>query len=331
MGSTRSCSGPVRPGTAGRPRCVSKGDPPDFTGDFYSDVVESIGAELPEIHIHGFTPLEVWQGRDPRRAGAPVPHQAARRRAGDAPRDRGRGARRQGPPPSLPGQGEVRRMGRGDDHRPRAWSVGHLDPDVRPHRRAGVVGGALQCCGRSNGAPVGSPSSSRSPSSTWGRRSSSRAAPAPALPGTRWCWSMPSPASPSTASSRTSRLRGSSWGSMGGHGYRTPGATTSAAPWMNEIITRSAGAAPRSGGHPVRLRGGDPRCRPPPLQAFHHLRDPGRGVGPADSVGAGVWFLRPGQVDLWLKSHMSRRRSWRRRWIRMGLSAPTRGEDVARG
>jgi FO synthase len=35
---------------------------PDFTGNFYVDVVRSIKAELPDMHIHGFTPLEVWQG-----------------------------------------------------------------------------------------------------------------------------------------------------------------------------------------------------------------------------------------------------------------------------
>ncbi len=35
---------------------------PDFTGDFYAEVVEAIKAALPQMHIHGFTPLEVWQG-----------------------------------------------------------------------------------------------------------------------------------------------------------------------------------------------------------------------------------------------------------------------------
>jgi FO synthase len=35
---------------------------PDFTGNFYVDVVHAIKAELPDMHIHGFTPLEVWQG-----------------------------------------------------------------------------------------------------------------------------------------------------------------------------------------------------------------------------------------------------------------------------
>ncbi len=43
---------------------------PDFTGDFYAGVVEAIKAELPDMHIHGFTPLEVWQGAET--LGVPV-------------------------------------------------------------------------------------------------------------------------------------------------------------------------------------------------------------------------------------------------------------------
>ncbi len=37
---------------------------PEFTGDFYAGVVEAIKADLPGMHIHGFTPLEVWQGAE---------------------------------------------------------------------------------------------------------------------------------------------------------------------------------------------------------------------------------------------------------------------------
>lgn len=37
---------------------------PDFTGNFYVDVVKGIKEEMPEMHIHGFTPLEVWQGAE---------------------------------------------------------------------------------------------------------------------------------------------------------------------------------------------------------------------------------------------------------------------------
>lgn len=37
---------------------------PDYTGDFYVEVVEAIKERMPDLHIHGFTPLEVWQGAD---------------------------------------------------------------------------------------------------------------------------------------------------------------------------------------------------------------------------------------------------------------------------
>lgn len=44
--------------------CLQGGIHPEFTGDFYVGVVEAIKAELPGMHIHGFTPLEVWQGAE---------------------------------------------------------------------------------------------------------------------------------------------------------------------------------------------------------------------------------------------------------------------------
>jgi len=43
---------------------------PDFTGNFYVDVVKGIKEEMPGMHIHGFTPLEVWQGAET--LGVPV-------------------------------------------------------------------------------------------------------------------------------------------------------------------------------------------------------------------------------------------------------------------
>jgi FO synthase len=42
--------------------CLQGGIHPDFTGDFYVGVVEGVKAALPDMHIHGFTALEVWQG-----------------------------------------------------------------------------------------------------------------------------------------------------------------------------------------------------------------------------------------------------------------------------
>ncbi|MFQ5517212.1 MAG: 5-amino-6-(D-ribitylamino)uracil--L-tyrosine 4-hydroxyphenyl transferase CofH, partial [Acidimicrobiia bacterium] len=42
--------------------CLQGGIHPEFTGDFYVGVLEAIKSVAPEMHCHGFTPLEVWQG-----------------------------------------------------------------------------------------------------------------------------------------------------------------------------------------------------------------------------------------------------------------------------
>jgi FO synthase len=42
--------------------CLQGGIHPDFTGDFYVGVLRAIKERLPQMHVHGFTPLEVWQG-----------------------------------------------------------------------------------------------------------------------------------------------------------------------------------------------------------------------------------------------------------------------------
>jgi FO synthase len=42
--------------------CLVGGIHPSFDGNFYLDIVKSVKAELPGMHIHGFTPLEIWQG-----------------------------------------------------------------------------------------------------------------------------------------------------------------------------------------------------------------------------------------------------------------------------
>jgi len=44
--------------------CLQGGIHPEFTGRFYIDVVEAVKERLPDMHIHGFTPLEVWQGAE---------------------------------------------------------------------------------------------------------------------------------------------------------------------------------------------------------------------------------------------------------------------------
>ncbi len=44
--------------------CLQGGIHPEFTGSFYLDMVKAIKAKLPDMHIHGFTPLEIWQGAE---------------------------------------------------------------------------------------------------------------------------------------------------------------------------------------------------------------------------------------------------------------------------
>ena len=42
--------------------CLQGGIHPAFTGDFYLDVVRAVKSEVPDLHVHAFRALEVWQG-----------------------------------------------------------------------------------------------------------------------------------------------------------------------------------------------------------------------------------------------------------------------------
>jgi len=44
--------------------CLQGGIHPAFTGEYYASVVAAIRSELPELHIHAFSALEVWQGAE---------------------------------------------------------------------------------------------------------------------------------------------------------------------------------------------------------------------------------------------------------------------------
>lgn len=44
--------------------CLQGGIHPDFTGQFYIDLVTAIKDRVPDMHIHGYTPLEIWQGAE---------------------------------------------------------------------------------------------------------------------------------------------------------------------------------------------------------------------------------------------------------------------------
>jgi FO synthase len=44
--------------------CLQGGIHPAFTGEYYASVVDAIRTELPDLHIHAFSALEIWQGAE---------------------------------------------------------------------------------------------------------------------------------------------------------------------------------------------------------------------------------------------------------------------------
>ena len=50
--------------------CLQGGIHPDFDGDYYIDVTRAVKEAAPDIHVHGFTALEVTEGA--RRLGEPL-------------------------------------------------------------------------------------------------------------------------------------------------------------------------------------------------------------------------------------------------------------------
>jgi FO synthase len=44
--------------------CMQGGIHPEYTGQTYLDIVKAVRAAVPDIHVHAFSPLEVWQGAE---------------------------------------------------------------------------------------------------------------------------------------------------------------------------------------------------------------------------------------------------------------------------
>lgn len=44
--------------------CLQGGIHPEYTGDTYLEICSAIKQQLPELHIHAFSPLEIWQGAE---------------------------------------------------------------------------------------------------------------------------------------------------------------------------------------------------------------------------------------------------------------------------
>ena len=60
--------------------CMQGGIHPDYTGATYLDICRTVKAAVPEMHVHAFSPLEVWQGA----ATLDAPLEAYLRRLRDA-------------------------------------------------------------------------------------------------------------------------------------------------------------------------------------------------------------------------------------------------------
>ena len=58
--------------------CLQGGIHPAFDGDYYESVVRTIKAAVPEMHVHAFSALEIWQGAAT--LGVPLPDYLARLR-----------------------------------------------------------------------------------------------------------------------------------------------------------------------------------------------------------------------------------------------------------
>ena len=42
--------------------CMQGGIHPEYTGETYLHILEVVKSAVPEMHVHAFSPLEVWQG-----------------------------------------------------------------------------------------------------------------------------------------------------------------------------------------------------------------------------------------------------------------------------
>ena len=106
--------------------CLQGGIHPDYTGATYLAICRAVKEAVPDIHIHAFSPLEVWQGAAT--LGRSLPDFLAelqRRRARHAAGHRRRNPRRRGPRRHLPRQGHDRGMARGHRGRARGRAADH--------------------------------------------------------------------------------------------------------------------------------------------------------------------------------------------------------------
>ena len=61
---------------------------PNYTGETYLDILHAVKEAAPDIHVHAFSPLEVWQGAATLGIGLEDYHEQTIGRLGRRPRHR---------------------------------------------------------------------------------------------------------------------------------------------------------------------------------------------------------------------------------------------------
>ena len=167
--------------------CLQGGIQPGYTGETYLGIVAAVKSAAPDMHVHAFSPLEIWHGAET--LGLPLRDYLARLKdAGLA---------------SLPGTAaeilddEVRAILCPDKINTAQWlqvmetahAVGtekYRHHHVRARRQLCALGATSAAgCASCRSARGASPSSCRCRSCTWRRRSTSRAAHARGRPSAR--------------------------------------------------------------------------------------------------------------------------------------------------
>ena len=157
--------------------CLQGGIHPDFDGDYYIDVARAVKDAAPDIHIHGFTALEVTEGA--RRLGEPLdrvsPPADATPACDHCPAPRPRSSTTTCGPSCAPTR-STPSSGSTPTRPPIEWACDRTSRSCSVRSSSRCTGPATSCAPAiCSSEPAGSPSSYRCRSCTWRRRSTCNA------------------------------------------------------------------------------------------------------------------------------------------------------------